>query len=445
MKLLLTFILLVCITKADLTKPIWNIKELGLPLVKNGLNVLDLSTIEDVFKSLTDKKVIWVIGKFKVGKSYIIDYIRNDGIVTSNSILNTIGLKIYYTEDHVLIDSEGMLQPIGENDVYLIKEFIISFMTKTADTLVYVSDQMDVGDVEQYKYFQTLFWGSKIKSMFYIHNCKTLNEKDLKSYQKRIIEFFPLHKSLFVDEVNPNKNIQHLFIPLLTTGLMTYFANFFGGRMTIDIMGAPINRRREFTIKNYLESINNAVFSIGGGGVSKIDVEHKTFEVLGSLKNDLDMIPLKTHWCIQSASSLKEIDLFVRSTKLLSTSFISANQLEICVNTISNHFNVIKTCHNVMTPVTIISPNQTEWVIQNSEFGFSVIRIPIPVGIDNPITIHCPQHTLTVQPNAKSIHVPNQTTIWIRTKEYVLSRLEGVMDDFYRELHGLFTLVHSEL
>jgi hypothetical protein len=178
----------------------WALAEVPFPILNSTLTI-DFVKVNESLKSINDKRVIWVIGKSNVGKTFIVDYVKQqqNDTKTSDALQKTIGLKVWYNDLHAIVDSQGMLRPIANNDVFFIRSFIISLMKRTADAVVLVTDQMDQHDLQFYSYLRLLYWSSKIDSMYHIHNCKTLNQGQLDIYTDGIVKSLNLNDETLTD------------------------------------------------------------------------------------------------------------------------------------------------------------------------------------------------------------------------------------------------------
>jgi hypothetical protein len=377
----------------------WQLKEINIPIITNIRNSVDLKNVEEVLKSITNTKVVWVIGKFKVGKSFIIDYIRNDGNITSNPVLNTIGLKIYYDGLFSVIDTEGLLQPVGDNDVYFIKQFLIYLMIRTADTLVFVSDQMDVSDLEQYNYLKEIFWGSEIAEMFYVHNCKSLEESQLEVYRSKISKYVNLN-SIYWDDHNEKKPVSHIFIPKLPVSktLLAWLADWYKktNYPDVNILGKPMPRRNKLNTFNYMMSISDALSSIGAGSLTEININNNTFKYEGNITGSLDVIQLKHMWCVDDTPGV--IFLYVKINIIEEIIIINSNEFILKVLLVNNVFKVINSSNLMVSPVKIIDPDKQQWDFKIHQSGFIVIKMYTSNSKDfNPITRKCPTNLICMK------------------------------------------------
>jgi hypothetical protein len=275
----------------------WEFLDIDIPIVKNEKFQINLFAVDDAIKKLSDRRIIWVLGKFKVGKTFLVDHMKGEGH-NSNAIINTIGLKAWYDDDYVVIDTEGIFQPIGANNVFFVKEFLTALMARTADSLVFVSDQMDVVDMELYKFYRGIFWYSLIDSMYYIHNCKSLLPDQLKTYQGRITNLLKLNKRS-VDETQKGKPVQHLFIPKLDeiNSLGAIISSFFGRKVELNFLGSSVNQNNVFNTYSFVDAISDALVAIGSQPLEKFESEPTTLYSNGFNEQDLPVLPSSFRWC----------------------------------------------------------------------------------------------------------------------------------------------------
>jgi len=323
------------------------------------------------------------MGKFKVGKSFIVDYIRDDTKTLADSLLNTIGINVWYDEEYAIFDTEGLMQPVGENNVYFVKQFLTSFMLKSADTLVYVSDQMDVIDLDFYKFFKAYFIGGSIKEMFHIHNCKTLDPEKLKRYSLRIKDLLSLDKQ-YVDKECKNKPVQHLFLPKIEVNTLgSWFNNLVNGKKKIDFLGSSILRRENTTTFSYLQSVNEGLLSLGSPALNSFN--SKTLEIShnGFRPVDVKMIPINFKWCKMTQQDTK-VYLYLETNRILSLDYSILGELAIKMKVLGNSFKTLDIVTTLSVPISIINHKQVPWKCFETGHGYSVVEFEYAANRNDP-------------------------------------------------------------
>lgn len=415
----------------------WEKIVIPVPMLSGNKLSIDIDSVRKSLESLQQSKCIWVMGKFKVGKSFIIDYIRNDGEVTANALENTIGLNVWVGDRIALFDTEGLMQPVGDNNVYFLKEFLINFMRRTADNFVFVTDQVDVTDLAFYDLFKQIYWNSKMFEMYHIHNCKSLTEASLQQYQERITELKKL-SSNNLDEEFEDKVIQHLFLPKLSdSGVHKFLESLFGQSYKIDFIGNRNLRRKKLSLVSYMDAVDDSLLVLGSHPLEKyIELTSDINKVRQSfLPIASELFPNKVKWC-RVKNSNDEVMLYIETTKLISVS-PEASDIAVRIETLNGDFQVTESTLRFPSPVPIIQNSIHGWTCSSTDKGYSVIRFKYVYDSNAAKLRECKSEELTFQPCS---NLYNQVTRGTDVNwDYVLATL-NTADQVTRQLKFVYSL-----
>jgi hypothetical protein len=367
----------------------WNVVKIPIPIMKGDKLSFDRRAVEDAMKHLIGKKVVWIMGKFKSGKSFIADWIRNDLKKSSDALASTIGLSLWYNDEYVLIDSEGMMQPLGENNIYFLKEFLMALMTRAADTLVTVTDQMDVVDMELYESLRSIYWNTNIANMYHIHNCKSLVQSNLDVYQGKIVESLNLD-TRYRDEKYKAKSVDHLFLPNLkdcegTMCVTDYFQRLLVGRRQIDILGDSKHVRQDLNILMYLAAVDDALRALGLADLGTLLNNGATAQLESSVKSPLFSASRK--FC-KDPMSPRDYYLFIQTPKMNSATVLPGDkEVKVSMLQLNGDFKKQGIDLKISSPVPLVG--DAELQCTNTDAGYAVVKlrgvdIPSPVEVCYP-------------------------------------------------------------
>jgi hypothetical protein len=373
----------------------WDPITIPIPVMEGNTLSFDRRAMEDAMQHLIGKKVVWIMGKFKVGKSFIADWIRNDKTKTSDALASTIGLNVWYDDEYVLIDTEGMMQPLGQNNIYFLKEFLVSLMTRAADTLVTVTDQMDVVDVELYERLRAIYWNTNIANMYHIHNCKSLIQSNLDVYQGKIQETLKLD-TRYRDSRFQLKSVDHLFLPNLkdcegTLCVSDYFQKLFVGRRKIDILGDSKHVRQDLTVSMYLAAVDDALLALGLADLGTLLNNRATAQLETPVKSPL--LSANWNWCKDPWDS-RNYYLFVQTPKLNSASVLAGDkEVQVSIRQLTGTFKKQDVDLKISSPIPLVG--DAELQCAKTDSGYAVIRFK---GVDmaSPVDV-CSEIDLPVQ------------------------------------------------
>jgi hypothetical protein len=329
--------------------------------------IIDLEKVGEVINRFKEKKMIWIFGKFKVGKSFVTDYIRNDGVKTSDNVNNTIGLSIWSDDKFAMIDTEGMFQPIGENNLFFVRNFLINMIQRTADTVIFVSNQMDLTDLTIYKLIRSMYTSGEINEMYYIHNCRDLKEDKLDFYKSRVKRMLKLNE-VFLDKSKFNKQVQHLFVPNIDSGAMTKLNEWWNKekKIKIDFLGSCLNIRDSFSVYNYVESINDSLLSMGEMEITVFNQDKSnSFKPSSSLLNQ-KIDQTRSYWC--KNDDLK-MSLRIESSDVMEIYHIGGQSIRIMTESLDDELRPYKTMNTYYSPYPIVKDEVVKWIVSKNEKG----------------------------------------------------------------------------
>jgi len=369
-------------------------EEMKLPVLTTHKLTIKDNSLDALFKKLVNRRVIWVVGEFKVGKTFIIDMITNAKSPKSSEFFNTIGLNVYINEPFAIIDTEGMNQPAGTNNPYFVKEFIMNFMALTADEIVIVGDQVKITDMEVYYRVAQIYYSNKnISHMFYIHNCKTLDATKLDLYKERAKTLFNLN-GRYTDRTKRNKPIVHKFYPKITrpegvTNLAEYILSLGGGFIAVltnlfglttkvdkleDLLHNEQVKREEFTPDAYAEAVDQSLrylgYKIGKQDKNEIELENiQAFKV--------DFIPAQVVYCQEDNQHLV---LQLRTGEVQSISRVDAITIKIVYQAYAVDYRRFNREQLIHLPEKSLSPSQKPWKLYRHPDGIMILIFSIPEG-----------------------------------------------------------------
>ena len=366
-------------------------KEMNLPILTTNMLTIKDKILDALFEELRTRRVVWVVGEFKVGKTFLIDMMTNTKSPQSSEFHNTIGLNVYLNEDYAIIDTEGMNQPAGTNNPYFVKEFIMNLMSLTADTIVVVSDQAKITDIELYNRISQIYHSSKeITNMFYIHNLKTLNHTVMDQYKQRAQTIFNLSKG--ADRTNLVKPIIHKFYPKFERPPGVELANYIlslGGFTTVltdklglkakfdkldEILQNPQQKREKFTADAYAEAIDQSLRYLG----YKIGQQDRNTIELESIKAyKVDFIPPQVVFCQKDNQHLV---LQLRTGEIQSVSRIDGSLVKLVYRAYSVDYDRFDREQLIHLPVASLAPAQEPWKLYRHADGITTLVFPIPEG-----------------------------------------------------------------
>jgi hypothetical protein len=361
----------------------WHNITIPVPLLQDNKLSWNREVAEASIQHLADKKIVWIMGKFKVGKSFLTDYIRNDAISTNDPLQSTIGLNVWYDDYYAIIDTEGMMQPIGENNIYFLKEFLMSLMTRAADTLVTMTDQMDIIDMEFYNRFRSIYWNTNIASMYHIHNCKSLSESKLTVYQTKI------QKELGLNERNRDnmfrlKQVEHLFLPnLKDSSILDWFKRMVGARRAVDILGREDHVRQDLDISMYLSAVDDSLLALGLSDLNTMLTNTEKKQVVFPLKSAL--FPPNSLWCKEAATS-HTYYLFIQTTKLNSVSVLKGDkEIKASIQQLAHDFRVNDIDLKITSPVPLVGDATLKCL--NTDLGYAVVKFKVVALESQPVEV----------------------------------------------------------
>eukprot|EP00808_Paulinella_micropora_P010949 g80417.t1 len=176
--------------------------------------------IDDFNKRTKFTKKIWVIGKYKVGKSTILNLLTGKQDFMSSSIKSTKGLEMLLLGESLFVDTDGFNQPLDVIEPYVKRDFITSHLKYCGSSMVIVVDRITMQDLQLLDYMTDLFATSHGMDLTVLHNLKTItNVQALEVYAEHTIgnlrdpdqsvKHSPLHFEVFH---GTNKSVSHHFI-----------------------------------------------------------------------------------------------------------------------------------------------------------------------------------------------------------------------------------------
>jgi len=140
---------------------------------------------------------IFIIGPYKVGKTTVVNWITNCDIAKPDSVTNTKGEYIFcgkvFKKQVVIVDTEGMFQPVIGAEPHVMREFIIEQTMNTATQVLFVLDLLHDHELALLNLLIHSFAHShnSVNGFHVIHNRKDLNDqKGVDGYRDQLLRHF---------------------------------------------------------------------------------------------------------------------------------------------------------------------------------------------------------------------------------------------------------------
>eukprot|EP00808_Paulinella_micropora_P003694 g80434.t1 len=131
--------------------------------------------IEQVGVMCEGKRKIFLVGSYKVGKSTLANVLLGMYAFRADEVVNTTGFDIVVHGKNVIVDTEGLNQPMDVLEPHVRRDFVMSFTREFCDVLVLVVDRLTIYDTELVNHIIGFLVGGKIKRLMLIHNVKTIS------------------------------------------------------------------------------------------------------------------------------------------------------------------------------------------------------------------------------------------------------------------------------
>lgn len=164
--------------------------------------VFDFEDIWNITPGLEDPETytewtkVWIMGRFKVGKSTLLNSLGLRQAKSSN-LDNTIGEVFLRDEENgvMYVDTEGFEQTINVDDPELRMTLIINHARRCADIIIIVVPMMTISDQKLILKSITSLRGTPSCRLLIVHNLMHLeSEEKILSYKGRLEIFFDLMK-----------------------------------------------------------------------------------------------------------------------------------------------------------------------------------------------------------------------------------------------------------
>jgi hypothetical protein len=368
-----------------------------IPFLTKQALYLNYSEIEKLFALFANKRVIWVVGEFKVGKTFFIDILTQNRNPKADALANTIGLHAWMNSKYVIIDTEGLNQPVTENNPYFIKEFILTFMRLTADQIVIVGDQAKLTDTELYTRLAREYYVSKIDKMFYVHNTKSLEFKQLPEYKNRSMKTFSLNDN-FVDDARSTKPVIHKFFPKMVHpvptndtlsflinaagGLANFMGNLFGVEAEEqqidsldDLLENRDTKRNKFTNASYIEAVEQSLRYLGYDFKRR---EKTTLFIDNPHPYKVEFIPPQDIYCLAKDNAHLVVQL--RGGRISNVRRTDATTITVNYTSYATDYYKFQRSHILHLPLITTDSQQGKWSVYRDHDGISTFIAPIPTG-----------------------------------------------------------------
>lgn len=178
---------------------------------------------------------IFVIGPYKVGKTSLLEWLTRMGVSIQDQpgkVANTKGENVYLatiTEPNgnkrevMIVDTEGMFQPVEGAHPSIIRDFIIEQALLTADHIIFVLDFIHEYELTLLRSILLMYANSshKTRSLQVVHNLQTITKlDDLRKYRDaQILPIFQDERRSFIraegemlNQSITDRTVHHLFL-----------------------------------------------------------------------------------------------------------------------------------------------------------------------------------------------------------------------------------------
>jgi signal recognition particle receptor subunit beta len=170
-----------------------------------------------------DARYIFVVGTYKVGKTFIINQLANlYGLKTqkSDEVDNTRGELLYeLNKQTFMVDTEGIHQPLSTGSSKFIKSFILEHAAKAASLIIFVVDKFVESDWFCFEELVAVLRTQESPStVIFCHNCKHIStDVKLAAYINQVSKFLKQYMSGKTDKddvisYHQKIEVRHIFL-----------------------------------------------------------------------------------------------------------------------------------------------------------------------------------------------------------------------------------------
>jgi GTPase Era involved in 16S rRNA processing len=227
----------------------------GEPITIKG--DLSISEIDALFKRKTK---IWVIGKYKSGKSTLIEKMcKTHGL--SHPTRNTKG-EMMIIDDCIYIDTEGFNQPLSNEDPYFKKDLIIEHLNESCDQLIFVVNRVDSHDASLLQELYDVYLNSQsIKSFIVVHNVSNVKKSsELSEHVGNVCSALGLEKQdefRATIQLSQFKQAIHIFFGMDFIGFNVDSINKVEGPMSVSLTDS-LSKSLIATINKYYNVVDSS-------------------------------------------------------------------------------------------------------------------------------------------------------------------------------------------
>eukprot|EP00047_Mylnosiga_fluctuans_P024912 m.175809 g.175809 ORF g.175809 m.175809 type:complete len:622 (+) comp9953_c0_seq3:96-1961(+) len=188
---------------------------------------LTVKGVEDLFRGRT---LVAFVGKFKTGKTTLINCIFGNKSFKHSPVTYTRGFELFIPNEGkgsaIIMDTEGFSQPLTNEDPFMLRDFVMNLAIPNATVVVFVVGYIDLTDLQILDEIRQTMRGrvTQAGQIYVLHNLPSISAReDMDTYRSSVQKNLHLQQDHDATaqafsglrlKPNPENNFQeyHLFI-----------------------------------------------------------------------------------------------------------------------------------------------------------------------------------------------------------------------------------------